>query len=211
MPPGESPVLVDIDALCMSRRLTRTQRLRTFFIARASFLTRDRPACSHEQRLRQEHDRKHIWPNSEASRCWPRVTPTKIIAGFSRAWNCILGTRGRRAAFLRIVRRVRSQRRRWIYRATQGYGAVLQASTQPGPLRSMAARQALIVRSCLRRAPSRAVAEAEIKAIVRLDLPYFIRKTNHSMPADESSVPSELTEAIRSILEPSKTPGRKGG
>jgi lantibiotic modifying enzyme len=207
---GEYPVLVDIDALWHVSPLTKTQSLADV-LCRTGFFPNSRPTSlqSRSSVLGRSTTGKHLARIGGKAVVAAHYTD-EIIAGFSRAWNCILGTAGRRAAFLRIVHRVRSQRRRWIYRATESYGEVLQASIQPGPLRSTAARQELITRSCQRRAPTRATAETVIDALTRLDLPYFIRKTSHTMPSDKNSVPSELTEAIRNFLESIKTPDRRG-
>jgi lantibiotic modifying enzyme len=113
----------------------------------------------------------------------------------------MLGTPGRRAAFLRIVRRVRAHERRWIYIATQTYGTILRTSIQPFALHSFAAREALIRQSCLRNGPGKIVIQAEIKALRRLDIPYFTRRTKSWMPPDKPPVPSELTEGIRKALQ----------
>ena len=207
---GEHPVLVDIDALWHVSPLTKTQSLADV-LYRTGFFPNSRPASlqSRSSVLGKSTTGKHLTRIAGKPVSAAPYT-NEIIAGFARAWNCILGTAGRRAAFFRIVRRVRSQRRRWIYRATESYGAVLQASIQPGPLRSTAARQALITSICRSRAPTRFIAETEIDALTRLDLPYFVRKTNHAMPSDKNSVPSDLAKAIRSVLEPTETPERKG-
>jgi len=199
---GEDPVLVDIDAIWHVSPLTKTQSLADV-LYRTGFFPNSRPASlqSRSSVLGSSTTGKHLARIAGKPVLAAHYT-NEIIAGFSRAWNCILGTPSRRTAFLRIVRRVRSHRRRWIYRATESYGATLQASVEPGPLRSMAARQALITSTCRRRAPTAALAKAEIDALTRLDLPYFVRKTNHAMPSDKNSVPSELTEAIRSALQP---------
>jgi class II lanthipeptide synthase len=200
---GEYPVLVDIDALWHVSPLTKTQRPADVLYRTGFFPNSKRRSLqSRSSVLGPATTGKHL-ARIAGKPVLAGHYASEIIRGFSRGWNCILGTPARRAAFLRNARRVRSQRRRWIYRATEGYGAILQASIQPAPLRSKATRATLISRSCLRRAPTHAVAEAEINAIERLDLPYFVRKTNHSMPADKSSAPSELTEAIRNALEPS--------
>jgi lantibiotic modifying enzyme len=197
---GEDPVLVDIDAIWHVSPLTKTQSLADV-LYRTGFFPNSRPASL--------QSRSSVLGKSTSGKHLARIAGTpvaaapytnEIIAGFARAWNCILGTARRRAAFLRLVRRVRSQRRRWIYRATEGYGEVLQASIQPGPLRSTAARQALISSTCRRRARTTAIAKAEIAALTRLDLPYFVRTTNHTVPRDKNSAPSELIEAIRSVL-----------
>ena len=208
---GEYPVLVDIDALWHVSPLTKTQSP-TDVLYRTGFFPNSRPASlqSRSSVLGKSTIGKHlarIAGKPVLAACYTN----EIIAGFARAWNCILGTPGRRAAFLRIVDRVRSQRRRWIYRATESYGTVLQASIQPALLRSTTARQELITRTCQGRAPTSAVAEKEINALTRLDLPYFVLTTDHAMPADEGSVPADLMEAIRSVLEPTKIPERKGG
>jgi lantibiotic modifying enzyme len=207
---GEYPVLVDIDALWHVAPLTKTQSLADV-LYRTGFFPNSRPASlqSRSSVLGKSTTGKHL-ARIAGSPVSAATYTNEIIAGFSRAWKCILGTPGRRAAFRRIVHRVRSQGRRWIYRATESYGAVLQASIQPGPLRSTAGRQALITSTCRGRAPTRAVAGTEIDALMRLDLPYFVRKTNHAMPSDRNSVPSELTEAIRTVLESTKTPDRRG-
>jgi lantibiotic modifying enzyme len=201
---GENPVLVDIDAIWHVSPLTKTQSA-VDVLYRTGFFPNSRSASL--------QSRSSVLGRSATGKHQARIAgkpvlaatyTNEIIAGFSRAWDCILGKPGRRAAFVRIVRRVRSQRRRWIYRATESYGAVLQASIQPGLLRSTAARQALITSTCRRRAPTKDIAKMEIDALTRLDLPYFVRKTNQAMPADEDRAPSELTEAIRRSLNPSK-------
>jgi len=208
---GEYPVLVDIDALWHVSPLTKTQSPADV-LYRTGFFPNSRPASlqSRSSVLGKSTTGKHL-ARIAAKPVLAASYTNELIAGFTRAWSCLLGTPGRRAAFHRILRRVRSERRRWIYRATESYGAVLQASIQPGLMRSTAARQALITSVCQRRAPKRTVAKKEIEALARLDLPYFVRKTNHTMPRDTNSVPSELSEAIRSVLEPIKTPNRKGG
>jgi lantibiotic modifying enzyme len=194
---GEHPVLVDIDAIWHVSPLTRTQSL-TDVLYRTGFFPNSRPASlqSRSSVLGKSRTGKHL-----ARMAGKPVSATlytnEIIAGFSRAWNCILGTPRRRTAFLRIVRRVRSHRRRWIYRASESYGTALKASVEPGPLRSTAARQALITNICRRRPPTTAVGRAEIAALTRLDLPYFVRKTNHTLPRDKNSPPPELIEAMR--------------
>jgi lantibiotic modifying enzyme len=197
---GEHPVLVDIDAIWHVSPLTKAQSLADV-LHRTGFFPNSRPASlqSRSSVLGKSTTGKHLAriagkPVSAA----PYVT--EIITGFARAWNCILGTPGRRAAFRQIVRCVRAQRRRWIYRATESYGALLEASIQPGPLRSAAARRALISSTCRRRAPTKAVADAEIDALTRLDLPYFLRRTNQTIQNDKSSLPPELKEAIRNAL-----------
>jgi lantibiotic modifying enzyme len=207
---GEDPVLVDIDAIWHVSPLTKMQSLADV-LYRTGFFANSRPASlqSRSSVLGKSTAGKHLARMAGKPVSAAPYTD-EIIAGFSRGWNCILGTPSRRTAFLRIARRVRSHRRRWIYRATESYGVVLQASVEPGPLRSMAARQTLITSISRRRAPTTAVARAEIAALTRLDLPYFIRRTNHSMPSDKNSVPSELIEAIRRVLLPAKTPDRGG-
>jgi lantibiotic modifying enzyme len=198
---GEHPVLVDIDALWHVSTLTKTQDPKDV-LYRTGFLpnSKRRSLQSRSSVLGRAASGTHL-ARISGKRTSAAPYTNEIAAGFSRAWDCLVGSPARRANFCRMMRRLRSQKRRWIYRATEGYGAILEASLQPAALRSNAAREALITRACLSRAPTRTVAKAEINALKRLDLPYFTRRTNHSMPADKSSIPVELTEAIRSSLE----------
>jgi lantibiotic modifying enzyme len=199
---GEYPVLVDIDALWHVSPLTKTQGA-TDILYRTGFFPNSRPGSlqSRSSVLGKASTGTHL-PRLAGEPLGPGAYTNDIIAGFSRAWHCLVGTPTRRAAFRRILRRIRAQNRRWIYLATETYAAILRASIQPGLLRSEAAREALIVQSCRPRAPTRKVAEAEIKALTELDLPYFVRKTSYSLPRDKSSVPTELTKAIRTSLAP---------
>jgi lantibiotic modifying enzyme len=206
---GEYPVLVDVDALWHVSQVTERQSLvdvlyRTGFFpnskrrslqSRSSVLgpatTGNHLACLGGKRVVAAHYMK------------------EIILGFSRGWHCLIGTPSRRVAILKKLRRIRARPRRWIYLATEKYAGLLAASVQPAALRSEAAREALITRSCLRSSVSRAVVQAEIKALTQLDLPYFVRTTAESMPADKSSAPPELTDAIRNTLQLAKS-YRKG-
>jgi lantibiotic modifying enzyme len=197
---GEHPVLVDIDALWHVSRLTKTQSPQDV-LYRTGFFPDSEP--------RSLQSRSSVLGRGATGQHLPRIAGKPVFAapytddilmGFRRAWNCIIGTKRRRAEFLRHARNVRGQPRRWIYRATEGYGTILQGSIQPAVLRSQGARDGFIARSCLLRAPNLTVGRAVISAIRRLDLPYFIRRTNQAMPADESSASSELTEAIRKSL-----------
>jgi lantibiotic modifying enzyme len=99
------------------------------------------------------------------------------------------------------VRSVRAQERRWIYRATQTYGRILRTSLQPFVLHSVAARETLIRQSCSRSGPGQSVIQAEIKALKRLDIPYFTQRTKGWMPPDKGPLPSELTRGIRKALQ----------
>lgn len=199
---GEYPVLVDIDALWHVSRLTKTQSPEDV-LYRTGFLPNAKPRSlqSRSSVLGPAATGPHL-PRIAGKLVFASSYTSHIVKGFRRAWNCIVGTKKRRAEFLRQVRKVRAHRRRWIYRATEGYGATLQGSIQPAVLRSQAERNQFIADSCLPRVPNRTVGKAEISAIRQLDLPYFVRRTKHTMPADESSVPSELTEAIRRTLSP---------
>jgi len=199
---GEYPVLVDIDALWHVSRLTTTQSPEDV-LYRTGFLPNSKPRSlqSRSSVLGRAATGPHL-PMIARKPVFAAPYTKAIVTGFRRAWNCIVGTKNRREEFLQHLRKVRAQRRRWIYRATEGYGATLQGSIQPAVLRSRAERNQFIADSCLPRAPSRSVGKAEISALTQLDLPYFVRRTNHAVPADEMSAPSELTEAIRRSLNP---------
>ena len=124
----------------------------------------------------------------------------EIVKGFARAWVCLVGTPGRAASFRRKLRRVQSEKRRWIYWATEKYAAILKASLQPSALRTTTAREKRLRELCSGRTVDNAIVRAEVAALRRLDIPYFVRRTHEWMPPDKQDVPGELTHAIREAL-----------
>ncbi len=122
----------------------------------------------------------------------------ELVNGFRRAWRCLLGTKARRAAFLRRVRRLRGKERRRIYRSTGTYDAIMRASIQPAALCSTTDRDGLIAQLCDRSGVSQIIIREEIKALKRLDVPYFSRRMTAGSPLPESNVaPDGIIEALR--------------
>jgi lantibiotic modifying enzyme len=127
----------------------------------------------------------------------------EIAEGFSRAWRCIIGTRDRRAAFVRWLRRLRSFRHRWICRSTESYDAIRRASIAPAALRSGIERDTLIARLCWRTGLPPAVMLEEIEALKRLDIPYFSRRIKKPRLPEKQLAPRQVIEALRSTLSSS--------
>jgi lantibiotic modifying enzyme len=197
---GEYPVLVDIDALWHVSPLTKTQSQATILYRTGFFPSSKRRSLqSRSSVLGPATSGKHL------ARIGGRPVAAgdyakEIISGFSRAWVCLMGTSRRRSFLLRKVRQIRRQPRRWIYLATEKYAAILHASLSPSVLASEEDRKALLARLCSRSSVKPALIRAEIRALLRLDLPYFVRQTTERMPAEKSEMPSELAEAIQSAL-----------
>ena len=194
---GEFPILVDVDALWHISAVTRTQSP-SDLLYRTGFFPNSRPDSlqSRSSVLGGGHQLARF-----------RNEPTKaanyvdeIRRGFMEGWRCLIGTRQRQLAFQRQVARVRTQKRRWIYWATETYAKILQASLEPAALRSSAARAGVVRRLCSRSTVSKSVVAAEIDALLQLDIPYFTRRTRRGMPRDNSAPPVELEEAIRQGL-----------
>jgi lantibiotic modifying enzyme len=121
-----------------------------------------------------------------------------IVSGFRQAWRCLLGTKERRIAFVRYLQRRRSRGCRQIYRSTAEYDAILRASVQPAAMRSGAERNLFIAQSCSRNAAEQIITREEIKALKRLDVPYFVRRSSsRSRLPKDTVVPAELIEALR--------------
>jgi lantibiotic modifying enzyme len=198
---GEDPVLVDVDTLWHVSSVTKTQIL-SHVLYRTGFFPNSnrRSLLSRSSVLGWTTIGNHLarigGKPLEAARY-----QREIISGFTRAWHCVLGTRGRRAAFLRRLRRIRSGERRWIYWATAKYAAIRRASIQPAALRSRTERDLVLTRLCTRDTVAAALIDAELRALKQLDIPYFIRRTNESMPPDKGALPPDLIEAIRQSLE----------
>jgi lantibiotic modifying enzyme len=122
----------------------------------------------------------------------------EIVEGFSRGWRCILGTKARRAAFVRYLRRLRAFPNRWIYRSTEDYDAIRRASIAAAALRSGFERDLLMARLCSGSGMPSAVILEEIDSLKRLDIPYFSRKTaGNTVIPSEKTVSVELVKAIR--------------
>ncbi|MFN2622654.1 MAG: DUF4135 domain-containing protein [Chthoniobacterales bacterium] len=197
---GEHPVLVDVDALWHVSPLTKTQSL-SDVLYRTGFFpnTRRRSLQSRSSVLGWSKTGRHM-ARIEGQPVVAGDYAEEIVRGFSRGWDCLVGTLARRAVFRKRLRQIRARRRRWIYLATEKYAAIRRASVSPAALRSEEARRAVLEGLCFRSAVSRSVSQAEIEALWQLDLPYFVRKTAEAMPADKSAVPAEITEAIRAAL-----------
>lgn len=197
---GEHPVLVDVDALWHVSPATKTQSP-TSVLYRTGFFPSSKPRSlqSRSSVLGGSITGKHL--ARIAGRATEASDYTKqIVWGFSRAWNCLMATSSGRSFLFQKLRQIRGQPRRWIYLATERYGAILGASVAPSALESEEGRKALIARLCSRSSIKRAVIRAEVRALSRLDLPYFVRKTNQLMPPDKNEMPSELAEAIQNAL-----------
>jgi lantibiotic modifying enzyme len=202
---GEHPVLVDIDALWHVSPLTKTQSLATVLYRTGFFpCSRRRSLQSRSSVLGWATTGKHL--ARIASQPMAASDYAKeIICGFSRAWDCLMGTPRRRSFFLKKLKQIRRQPRRWIYLATEKYAAILRASISPSALESEEGRKELITRLCSRSSVKPALIRAEVRALMRLDLPYFIRQTDELMPGDKNTVPPELVQAIQKALLPARS------
>jgi hypothetical protein len=197
---GENPVLVDVDALWHVSPSSKTQGF-SEVLHRTGFFPTANPRS-----LQSRSSALGPWPGGNHA---PRLAgkPLKaasfrqeIARGFIRAWRCILATRLRRRAFERRVRRIRSAERRWIYRATEKYAAIIRASIQPSALRSGAERDLLIRHLCSREVVPATVVNAEVLALKQLDIPYSKRATNEMPSIDKLPVPPGIISALRSAL-----------
>ena len=202
---GEEPVLVDTDALWHVSSTTRAQSAEALLYRTGFFPNADRTSLqSRSSVLGKTRTGTHL-PRIGA-RCESAADyADQIIQGFEKGWNCLLGKPRNRAAFLRRQRRIRGQQRRWIYRATASYAAIIRASLQPSALTSAEARHDLIRRLLARNPGGAAVFNAEIQALEQLDIPYFLRRADARVGFVAASPPAELARAIGQALATGKT------
>ena len=198
---GEHPVLVDAEALWHLSLETKAQTP-VDLLYRTGFLpgSNRRSLQSRSSVLGGATTGQHV-PRIRAKALSAAQYEREIVDGFCRAWRCVLGTRNRRAAFVRRLRRISSRKRRWIYRPTEKYAAIARASIQPAALRSGIERELLIARLCSRRTAPATVIHAEIAALKRLDIPYFVRRIKERSPPDQGIVAAEVIEALRRALD----------
>lgn len=205
---GEHPVLVDLDALWHVARLTKTQSPPDLLYRTGFFPNADpRSLQSRSSTLGPGRGGKHV-PRLARRALRPGHYKREMARGFVRAWGCLLGTRRARKAFVRQLRRIRATERRWIHRATETYAGIRKASIQPAALRSGRERELLIRRLCARDKVASTVVEAEVRALKQLDIPYFVGRSDHTLPPDRPTVPEELLKALCATLPaPHSQPG----
>ncbi len=195
---GENPVLVDADALWHVSPAAQTP---LDLLCRTGFFPNSNPRSlqSRSSVLGRTNSGKHV-----ARRGTKPLSALQyereIVKGFDRAWHCILGTKDRRRAFARRLRRIQSRERRWIYRPTEKYAAITRAGTQPIALRSGIERHRLIARLCRRGTLDSEVTEEEIEALKGLDIPYFLRNREEPIAFAPTDMPGDLCEALRRVL-----------
>ena len=197
---AEWPVLVDADALWHVSPLTKTQSQADVLYRTGFFPNRNRQSLQSRSSVLGPAKAGFHLAQLKGNLARPPLFAREIVKGFEAGWRALLGTAARRSSLQRRLRRIRSRPRRWIYRATATYGAIRRASLQPAALRSAEERAAVIRQLCRKRAPDPAVLAAEVRSLLDLDIPYFIRRTNEWLPPDRVTPPSEVIEAIIQAL-----------
>ncbi len=199
---GEHPVLVDAETLWHVIGAKKTKSLLDP-LYKTGFLPRSGRRSSYQYRssaLGRTPPGKHTLCIAARPLRAARYE-IEIINGFRRAWRCLLGMAGRRAAFVRRLQGIRRRKRRWIYWSTGDYDAIRRASIQPAALRTGIERDLLITRLCARSAVPQAVIRQEIKALKRLDIPHFTRRATGGPALPEgSAAPAEVVDALRCTL-----------
>jgi lantibiotic modifying enzyme len=197
---GEHPILVDAEALCHFSPETKAATP-VDLLRQTGFLpgSNRRSLQSRSSVLGSATVGQHV-PQIRGHALRAAQYEPEIVEGFCRAWRCVFGTRNRRTAFARRLRRICSRERRWIYRPTETYAAIARASIQPAALRSGIERELLIARLCSRGTVTATVIHGQIDALKRLDIPYFVRRIKGPLPLPQGIVPAEIIDALRRAL-----------
>lgn len=198
---GEHPILIDVDALWHVSSRTTRQSVSDILYRTGFFPNARRRSLESRSSILGRTSRGAHLPRLGNRPVPPRPYAKAIISGFRRAWHCVLGNPGRRAAFAQQLELMLARERRWIFCATARYGKILRASVQPAVLQSEAEREAVIRRSCSRSEVSQAVIQAERTALRELNIPYFNRRSRQRMPPESNRPPAEAIRAIRQALE----------
>jgi class II lanthipeptide synthase len=196
---GEYPVLVDAEALWHLPREEQAQSyLKTLF--QTGFISASKQRSS-------LHNRSSVLGSAKSGGHIPRIGDKRVnaskyerevVTGFRRAWQCIVSSPRRRTEFARRWRRFKRTRR--IYWATAKYDQIRRASIQPAVLRSGIDRDLLIANLCSRRTVPQVIVRQEIKALRRVDIPYFTQKRTAWSFSDNRTAPQELIDALRCAL-----------
>jgi len=124
-----------------------------------------------------------------------------VLRGFRNMWLLIGEPRARtRTLFRRRVRRMGEQQWRRIYCATQRYIEVRDRSLRPDALVSGVERSRIIAADLVRPGVSAPIILKEIRALARLDVPYFV-ETPCARSGSAHSLPlSDLLAQVRSAF-----------
>ena len=208
---GEQPVLVDIDALWHVSPMAKTQSFSDPLYRTGFFPSADRGSLQSRSSVFGPGRSGHHLPRLAHKTLGAARYQHEIARGFGSAWRCLVGTKDRREAFARRLRRILTTQRRLIYRATEKYGAIGEASLQPGLLRSAHQRDLLIRRLCARQDAPPDVIEAEVRALKVLDVPYFVIgpeefrreliSTTASNPGDEIVPKNPASEQFSAVSD----------
>lgn len=123
-----------------------------------------------------------------------------VVAGFFRAWQCMLQPPTARSQFIRYVHRLRTHKMRRIYGATSFYDRIRQRSIQPASLRYGTEREVLISHMCQRPGVPPKIIDGEIAAIIHFDVPSVQRKPSAGTIVTEIYPPAELVKTLRARL-----------
>jgi len=198
---GEYPVLIDAETLWHVTRRTKPQTPLDALYETGFF-----PRLNRRSRWQY---RSSVLGKTTTGQHIPRIGAKplsavrykhEIVNGFRSAWDCVLENEKGRAAFVRWVRRLRAVERRWIYWPTAKYDQIGRASIQPAVLRSGIDRDLLIANLCSRRTVPQVIVRQEIKALSRVDIPYFTQKRTAWSFSDNRTAPQELIDALRCAL-----------
>ena len=196
---GEYPVLVDADALWHVSPATETQTPADL-LYRTGFFPNAHPYSLQSRSSALGPAAGNHLPRLAGKPVTAARYQPEMARGFAKGWHCLLGVSRAREAFARRLRRIRSCERRWLYRATETYAAIREASIQPGALRSARERKLLLRRRCVRDSAASDVIDAEVRALEQLDIPYFLARSDQALASDRSTVPAELVEALGAAL-----------
>src|SRR2546423_3274361 len=112
---GEYPVLVDVDALWHVSAVTKLQRPADVLHRTGLFPNSKRRSLqSRSSVLGWTRTGKHL-ARIDARPVVASDYAEEIIRGFSRGWDCLVGTSARHGAFRKRLRRILARPRRWVY------------------------------------------------------------------------------------------------
>lgn len=124
-----------------------------------------------------------------------------VTTGFEDMWNLIGKRQARtRSAFRRKIRQMRTLRWRRVCFPTSKYLEMRDASLHPAALQSGVTRWRTIELQADRRSATKSILKAEIRALMRLDIPYFTERPPANSVLSAAPPLSETLNWIKSTL-----------
>jgi len=199
---GDQPVLIDAETL-LHREPEFFSHRGPALLLRSGLLPAPQSNCEGDylvSALGKGIPGPHV-PTLRGRALVTRAYVADMDRGFRDMWNLIGEPQAQtRAAFCKRIRQMRRLEWRRVCYPTSKYIEIRDASVEPAALQSGIARWRTIGMKAYRKNGPKAILKEEIRALMRLDIPYFTERSPMNSVRPSSSPLPEMLDWLRSTL-----------